>query len=97
MIMETAFITVRKGEEDAFVEALERAKLVLAQAEGFRVIHVHRGIESPSTFLLAIGWDSLEHHTVGFRGSSLFQEWRSHIGPFFAEPPNVEHWALLEG
>jgi heme-degrading monooxygenase HmoA len=96
MIMETAFITVREGEEDAFLNALEQGKQVLARAVGFHTIHVHRGIERPSTFLLAIGWDTLEHHTVAFREGPLFPEWRSHIGPFFAEPPTVEHWELFD-
>ena len=95
MIMETAYMTVKEGQEDAFLAALEQAKLVVAQAKGFNVIHVHRGIERPSTFLIAIGWDSLEDHTVGFREGPLFPEWRSHISPFFAEAPQVEHWTLL--
>lgn len=96
MIMETASIAVLPGREDDFLLALESAKEILAQAHGFRVIHVHRGIESPSTFLLAIGWDRLEDHTVGFREGPLFAQWRALISPFFANPPQVEHWQLFE-
>lgn len=96
MIIETALITVREGQEEEFLAALEQAKKVLSKAAGFNMIHVHRGIERSSTFLLAIGWDSVEHHMVDFREGPLFAEWRSHIGPFFAEPPNVEHWQLFE-
>lgn len=96
MIMETALISVKPGEEAAFLEALERGKQVLARANGFRAIHVHQGIERPSTFLLAIGWETLEHHTIEFREGPLFPEWRSHIGPFFAEAPVVEHWQLFD-
>lgn len=95
MIMETALMTIKEHEEDAFLAALEDAKLVIAQAKGFRTIHVHRGIERPSTFLLAIGWDTLEDHTVGFRESALFTRWRALIGPYFAEAPQVEHWQLF--
>ncbi len=96
MIMETAFMTVHDGQQEAFLAALEDAKQVLAQAPGFRVIHVHQGIERPTTLMLAIGWDTLEDHTVGFRESELFAQWRAIIGPFFAEPPHVEHWTLFE-
>lgn len=95
MIMETAYMTVHPGQEEAFLAALEQAKQVISKADGFQVLHVHRGVERPSTFLLAVGWDTLEHHTEGFRGGPLFPEWRSIIGPFFAEPPHVEHWTLL--
>ncbi len=96
MIMETAFITVTPGLEANFEAALNEAKQILAQAPGFEIIHVHRGIERPHTFLLAIGWQTLEDHTVGFRESDLFTKWRAIIGPFFTEAPQVEHWTLSE-
>lgn len=92
MIVETAFMTVTPGREDEFLAALEDAKAVIAQAEGFQTIQIHRGIERPSTFMLSITWDTLEHHTVGFREGPLFPQWRAIIGPFFAEAPHVEHW-----
>ena len=95
MILETATITVQPGREQEFLAALEEAKKVLARATGWRDIRVHRGIERPSVFLLAITWDTLEDHTEGFRGGDLFGQWRAIIGPFFAEPPQVEHWDLL--
>ena len=96
MIMETAVMSVVPGREEEFLAALEQAKDVLMQAEGFRVLHVHRGVERPSSFLLAIGWDTLEDHTERFRGGDLFVQWRAILGPFFAEPPQVEHWDLFE-
>ncbi len=93
MVLETALITVHDPE--GFLAAMERARAVIARAEGFRAIEVRRGIERPDTFLLCISWDTLEHHTVGFREGPLFPEWRGHIGPFFAEAPTVEHWTTI--
>lgn len=95
MIVETAVMSVRPGHEDEFVLALGRARSVLAEAQGWRDLRVHRGVERPSTFLLAISWDSLEDHTVRFRGGDLFTRWRAILGPYFAEQPVVEHWAEL--
>ena len=94
MIIETATMSITPGREQEFLAALEQAKSVLAQAPGWRRIEVHRGIERPSTFLLAIGWETLADHTQGFRGSELFTQWRALIGPYFAEPPVVEHWSV---
>jgi heme-degrading monooxygenase HmoA len=51
-----------------------------------------RGIESPSAFVLMIEWDSLDDHEIGFRQSERFPAWRALIGPFFAEPPAIEHY-----
>jgi heme-degrading monooxygenase HmoA len=56
---------------------------------------VNQGIESPDRFVLQIFWETLEDHTVGFRGGPLFAQWRAIIGPFFAGPPQVEHYNLV--
>jgi hypothetical protein len=42
-----------------------------------------------------IYWDTLENHMVDFRGSPAFTEWRSIVGPFFTQPPAVEHFNLV--
>ena len=55
---------------------------------------MQRGIESPERYLLMIWWQTLENHTVDFRQGPLFAEWRSIIGPFLAQPPQVEHFEL---
>jgi len=44
---------------------------------------------------LQIEWDTLENHTVEFRGSAAFAQWRAIVGPFFAQPPRVEHYTLI--
>ena len=49
------------------------------------------GIENPEDFLLLVWWDTLEDHTVGFRQSPAFTEWRAILGPLFAAPPAVVH------
>ena len=36
-------------------------------------------------------WETVENHTVDFRGSPDFQEWRKLVGHCFASPPEVEH------
>jgi heme-degrading monooxygenase HmoA len=96
MILEVADITIPAGRNDAFEEAILRGvRDVIAQAEGFRGWKVNRGIESSERYLLMIFWDTLEDHTVRFRGGPLFAQWRAIVGPFFAKPPVVEHFTLV--
>ncbi|NBU31722.1 MAG: antibiotic biosynthesis monooxygenase [Actinobacteria bacterium] len=95
MIIETAQIDIASGQESDFEMALDEAKNVLAKAKGFKGISVHRGVERPNVYLLTLKWDTVEDHTVGFRESDLFVQWRTLIGPFFANAPIVEHWELL--
>lgn len=96
MILEVADIRIAAGQQAAFEEAIERGlRTVISQAKGFRGFKVNRGVESPERFLLQIFWDTLEDHTVGFRGSDLFTQWRAIVGPYFASPPSVEHFTLV--
>ena len=95
MVLERALITVQPGQEAAFEQAFATAKAQLAGSRGFRGGTLSRGIESPSTYLLLVEWDTLEDHTEGFRGSPAFTEWRRQLGPFFAEAPAVEHYAQV--
>ena len=96
MILEIADIRVLPGQQAAFEEALQRAlSTVASQAQGMLGWTVTKGIESPERFLLQIVWATLEDHTVGFRLGPLFVQWRAIIGPFFAQPPQVEHFELV--
>ena len=96
MILELADIRIHPGQLVAFDEAIERGlSTVIAKAKGCQGYKVNKGIESPERYLLQIFWDTLEDHTIGFRQSPAFAEWRAIVGPFFAGPPNVEHYELL--
>ena len=96
MILEHADIRIDPLKSSAFEEALLRGvTTVVAQAKGFKGYKVNRSIETPGRYLLMIYWDTLEDHTVGFRGSDLFPQWRAIVGPFFAQPPVVEHLELV--
>jgi heme-degrading monooxygenase HmoA len=96
MILEIAEIRIAPGQQAAFDEAIQHALgTVASQAKGMRGYKVNKCIESPERYVLQIFWDTLEDHTVGFRQSPLFAQWRAIIGPFFASPPFVEHFTLL--
>jgi heme-degrading monooxygenase HmoA len=95
MILEIADIRIQPGQQVAFQKAIEHGLTTVAsKAKGFRGAKVNHGIENPERYVLQIFWDTLEDHTVGFRESSLFTEWRAIVGPFFAAPPHVEHFEL---
>jgi heme-degrading monooxygenase HmoA len=96
MILELADIRIQPGKQAEFDAAIERGlRTVIARAEGMRGFKVNKGIESPERYVLQVFWDTLEHHTVKFRQGPLFPEWRAIVGPFFAQPPVVEHFKLL--
>lgn len=96
MILELAEIRIHPGQQAEFDVAIQRGlNEVIAHAKGFRGFKVNKGIESPERYILMIFWETLENHTIDFRGSEAFAAWRSIVGPFFAVPPVVEHFDLL--
>lgn len=93
MILELADIRIHPGRQAEFEEAAQRGlDTVLSKAHGFSRYEVRRSIESPERYVLLIHWASLEDHTVGFRNSPAYGEWRAIVGPYFAQPPVVEHF-----
>jgi len=91
MITEIAQIEVKPGTESDFEVAVGKARAVFARAKGFHQLELHRSIEKPQRYRLMVQWATLENHTVDFRGSADFTEWRGLVGSFFASPPEVEH------
>ncbi len=96
MILEHADIAIDPAQAAEFEQAIQRGvATAIAQAKGFRGYKVNRSIESPGRYVLMIYWEALEDHTVAFRGSEAFTEWRSIVGPYFKQPPIVEHLELV--
>ncbi len=88
---EIAEMDVTPGQERAFEQAVEMAVPLFRRAKGCTSFNLHRIVERPSTYRLCVGWETVEDHTVHFRHSASFQEWRRLASPFFAAPPRVDH------
>ncbi|MEY8876019.1 MAG: antibiotic biosynthesis monooxygenase [Leptothrix sp. (in: b-proteobacteria)] len=96
MILEVADIRIQHGRQAEFDAAIQHGvETVIAKSKGFCGYKVNRSIETPERYLLQIFWATLENHTDDFRGSPAFAEWRAIVGPFFAQPPMVEHFSLV--
>ena len=91
MIHEIALITIKPGTDAEFEAAVAKAVELFKRAKGCKSMQLQKGIESPLLYRLWIQWETLEDHTVGFRESADFQQWRALVGSFFASPPQVEH------
>ena len=92
MILEAAMLKVRAEEQSAFEAAMRQAAPVIASAAGYQGHQLQRCVETKGRYLLLVRWETLEAHTVGFRQSAAFLEWREMIGQFFEETPVVEHY-----
>ncbi len=92
MIVEFAQLVIHPGREPEFEQAFAAAVKIPAKSKGYVSHELRRSIETPNRYALIVQWETLEDHTVGFRGSPEFAGWRALVGPFFASPPVVEHF-----
>ena len=95
MIYEIAELYIKPDSHAAFQAGVAEAVPLFKGATGCLSMRLDRDIETPDTYHLVIGWQTLENHTVDFRGGPLFPQWRAIVGPFFAKPPEVEHFELV--
>lgn len=92
MVLEAAVLCVRPGEESAFEAAMKIARPLIAATDGFGGMSLRRCIEYPNRYLLLVEWNSLEDHTIGFRQSERYQEWRTLLHHFYDPFPEVNHY-----
>ncbi|MEY9871365.1 heme-degrading monooxygenase HmoA [Streptacidiphilus sp. MAP12-33] len=94
MIMESALLDVRPGQEDAFLAAFAEARPLIAVQRGFRSLELRRCVDAGRTsrFLLLVEWETLEDHTEGFRRSAEYERWRELLHHFYDPFPLVEHF-----
>ena len=95
MILELAILDVRDGETDAFERAFAEAKAIISAVPGFVHLELQRCLEQPNRYVLLVGWDRLEDHTEGFRGSPEYERWRDLLHRFYDPFPIVEHYELV--
>ena len=94
MVTEIAQIDVKPGMEAEFESGVTKAAPLFKRAKGCHGMELRRSVEKPQRYRLYVEWATVEDHTVAFRGSADFQEWRKLVAHCFAAPPEVEHVTL---
>lgn len=92
MILEVAVLDVRTGSEAAYEAAFQQASSIISAMPGYVSHQLQRCIEKPSRYILLVNWESLEAHTVGFRGSPEYPRWKQLLHHFYDPFPTVEHY-----
>ena len=92
MILEVAILDVKAGLGDGFESAFAQALDIISGMPGYVSHELKKCLEKPDRYLLLVNWETLEDHTVGFRGSDEYQEWRRLLHHFYDPFPVVEHY-----
>ena len=95
MILEVAILDVIPGQEVAFQAAFGSASSIISSMPGYVSHQLQRCLEIRNRYILLVQWETLQAHTVGFRGSERYQEWKTLLHHFYDPFPTVEHYELV--
>jgi len=95
MILEVAILNVREGMTAEFEAAFRQASPLIASMKGYISHELQRCLEAPNRYVLLVRWETLEDHTLGFRQSAEYQEWKRLLHHFYDPFPTVEHYEMV--
>src|SRR6185295_20281352 len=91
MVTEIAVIDVKPGMEHEFEAGVAKAAPHFRAAHNCHGLALARSIERPHRYRLYVQWTMVEDHTITFRNSEGWQEWRKCVAHCFERAPEVEH------
>lgn len=83
---------IKTGEEDNFERAFKQASAIISSMDGYLSHQLCKCLEVKGKYLLLVKWKTLEAHTVGFRESPKYQQWKTLLHNFYDPFPVVEHF-----
>ena len=96
MILEVAILDVIPQQEKEFEAAFEKASGIISSMPGYVSHQLQHCVEKQSRYILLVNWETLGDHTVGFRGSEGYQEWKKLLHHFYDPFPTVEHYEMVQ-
>jgi heme-degrading monooxygenase HmoA len=95
MVLEVAMLNVKPRLSDDFEAAFSQAQMIISSMKRYVSHQLQRCLEKSGRYILSGAWESLEDHTLGFRGSPEDQEWRRLLHHFYDPFPDVEHYQVV--
>jgi heme-degrading monooxygenase HmoA len=95
MILEVAILDVIPNREKDFEIAFAKASSIISSMAGYISHQLQRCVEKQNRYIVLVRWETVEAHTVGFRGSEQYQNWKQLLHHFYDPFPTVEHYELI--
>ena len=95
MVLEAVTLNIKEGESSEFEKAFLKAQKIISSIKGYQSHELQKCIEKENNYILLVRWESLEAHTVNFRESEEYQEWRELLHHFYEPFPEVNHYSMV--
>jgi heme-degrading monooxygenase HmoA len=97
MILEVAILFVRKGQCENFETDFGIASKYISGIPGYISHDLKKCLEQENKYILLVKWNDLEAHTIRFRGSEAYLEWKRLLHHYYDPFPVVEHYETVFG
>jgi heme-degrading monooxygenase HmoA len=95
MILEVAILNVKSGQEKQFEIDFATAGQFISSIKGYMKHSLRKCLEQSNKYILLVDWENLEDHTVGFRESAEYLEWKKLLHHYYDPFPTVEHYVTI--
>jgi heme-degrading monooxygenase HmoA len=94
MILEVTVLNVIPEKTTEFEAGFKVAQEIISSMKGWRGHQLQKCLEAPNRYILLVHWENLEDHTIGFRESLEYLQWKKLLHHFYSPFPVVEHFAM---
>lgn len=95
MILEVAILNVKSGQEENFEKDFFTAGQFISSVNGYVKHSLRKCLEQHNKYILLVDWENLEDHTIGFRQSTQYLEWKKLLHNYYEPFPTVEHYKTI--
>lgn len=95
MILETAILFVKKEQQLLFEQDFSIASKYISSINGYLGHSLRKCMEQENKYILLVDWEKLEDHTLGFRASDAYLEWKKLLHHYYRPFPVVEHYEMV--
>jgi heme-degrading monooxygenase HmoA len=95
MITEIAILKIKDQQDKEFEANFIKAEKIISKMKGYINHELLKCIEADNQYLLIVRWETLEDHTIGFRNSEEYLEWKKLLHHFYDPFPTVEHYSEI--
>lgn len=92
MIIEHALLNIKHEKSQEFEAAFDEARKIIASRNGYISHELLKAKDTPDQYLLLVKWETLEDHTIGFRGSNEYQDWKVLLHHFYEPFPEIIYY-----
>lgn len=95
MILEVAILYVKQEQTDQFEADFKTAAQYISSIAGYISHSLQKCIEQNNKYILLVNWEKLEDHTIGFRQSAAYNNWKALLHHHYDPFPIVEHFQVV--